>query len=514
MTYGNIEYDLQRCRDLLDEKDFEEAFFLATDLLGRAAESRDVVEVYADSALAFARPVDAVRACRRYLRGGERDPLITEWLLRAQWDLHLTEECLKTCRVLLETEPGSYTALDYGIACLLELGDFEGGGDIVDLAAEQTDDPHLAYQVAVARMMRGDEEWARRRFEQFLEEDPSEPGTYINLMRIHHLAKRYDDVETLYLEAIRREMDHADLHFNMGLALKARERDRESAKYFIRTVRRNAELPDAHFHLAQVLRGEGHPRLALSMLQRELGVDDTQPAVHAEMAWCAEDLGEYAEAVRMIEAAVERAPEWGVYLHSHAELLMKAAIPGREVEAIARAAVERDPEHAAGWQVLGRLAAERGEFKEAEEMLRRSANSKDATVEDEGWLGLIYAQTNRPADARPLLERAARTYPFWQPVGDALGRILGHAVPCRFEVRLTRSERDQPYRVLHVVAPDETGAREAVRVAGADQEAEPREVVEEVLPLGFELDRAPGVVWDSGPSRSRYPRPPEEPAPG
>jgi tetratricopeptide (TPR) repeat protein len=513
VTYEDYDADLERCRELIEADLFDRALTHARTLLERAGGDAEVVSVFCEAALAAKQPAAAIRACRRYLALGVVDNDVLEWLIRAQYDLHLTEECRRTCRLLLERDPGNYTALDHGLDTLLELGDFEDGRDIIDAAGELEDDPHLGYQVAVARMMRdgeGEAEWARERFERFLEREPNAPGSYINLMRIHHLAERYEQVEALFVEARRRGIDHPDLTFNMGLALKAQDRGREAVRFFIQTVRANAELPDAHFHLAQILRAVGHPRLAMSMLQRELEVDDTQPAVHAEMAWCAEDDEEYALAVRMIRAAVERAPDWAVYRHSLAELIMRAGGDLADAEAAAREAVDLDGRHAAGWQVLGRIAAERGDLERAERYLRRAVRARDATTEDEGWLGLVLAERDLRQDARPLLERAARTYPFWEPVGDALGRIRGHPLPVRFEVRLARSGPERLFRVLHVVASDEDGARETVERARDGEAPDSGEVVEEIRPLGFELDHDGGVVWDSGPSRSRYPRPPEE----
>jgi tetratricopeptide (TPR) repeat protein len=304
---------------------------------------------------------------------------------------------------------------------------------------------------------------------------------------------------------MRRELDHEDIHFNMGLALKAQERDIEAARFFIRTIRRNAELPDAHFHLGQILRMEGHPRLALMMLERELRVDDTRPAVHAEMAWCAEDIEEFEAAERMIRAAVERAPDWGVYRHSLAELIMKAEGDRAEALATAQEAVRLDPEHAAGWQVLGRLAAEAGDFESAEANLRNAVGATDATAEDEGWFGLLLCETGRDDEARALLQKAGRAFPFWEPIIEALSRIDGRALPNRFEILL--HERGGDYRVLHVVAADEHTARDlASRALPVLCPFE--DLIEEVRDLGAEVDLQPGLVWDSGTSRTPYPEPP------
>ena len=510
--FGDLHYDVERCRAMLDDEEFGDAFDLATDLIERAPSDLDVASVYCDAALAAGHPGKAVRVCAGFLKRGEEDPEILEWLARAQWDLHLPEQCRATCRRILARDAENYTALDYGLATALELGDFEDTRDLVDMAAAcATPDAHLTYQTAVARMMRGEEAWARKRFEQFLEEEPEEPGTYINLMRIHHLAKRYAKVEQIYDLAVDRDIEHEDLEFNMGLAMKAQGRDREAASFFARTVRLNPDLPDAHFHLGQILRMEGHPRLALAMLERELRVDDTHPSVHAEMAWCCEDTEDFPAALRMIRAAVERAPEWGVYLHSLAELLLKADWNPDEAREAARRAVQLDPDHAAGWQVLGRLAAEAEDIEEAERLLRKAVASRDATVEDEGWLGLVLAESRQDQDARPFLERAVRTFPFWDPVGHALGRIRGHPIPCRFEVRLKGRGPEPWFRVLHVVAGDEDGARRAAQGVAAGVPAEGDEIFEDVRPLGFDIDHGPGIVWDSGPDRNRFPPPPDLP---
>lgn len=513
-SFGDHRFEIGRCRDLLDRGEFDEAFQVAGELIGQAPDDPEVVSIFSDAALEMNAASEAVRACTRYLRSAEGADLdVLEWLARGQWDLHLTESCRETCRRILVRDPDNYTALDYGLATALELGDFDRAKDIIDRAADhRSTDRHLSYQTAVARMMRGEEDWARNEFERFLDENPDEPGTYINLMRIHHLGKRYDQVEELYHEATKRGLDHEDIHFNMGLALKAQERDLEAARFFIRTIRKTAEkeveLPDAHFHLGQILRMEGHPRLALMMLERELRVDDTRPAVHAEMAWCAEDIEEFTAAERMIRAAVERAPDWGVYRHSLAELIMKADGDRIEAKATAQTAVSLDPEHAAGWQVLGRLAAESGDFSLAEDHLRHAVGATDATAEDEGWLGLLLSQQGRADEALPLLERAARAFPFWDPVIAALTDIRGRPLPNRFEVLIHDTRSGDDYRVLHIVAKNEVAARKAVAKTLRATVAKPEDLIEVVRDLGAEVDLLPGVVWDSGTSAHRYPEPP------
>ena len=508
-SYGDHQFEIGRCRELLEDGEFPEAFQLAGELLSQAPDDPEIVGIFSDAALEVGAASEAVRACTRYLRtSSDQDLEVLEWLVRGQWDLHLTESCRETCRRILEREADNYTALDYGLATALELGDFERTKDIIDRAAShRTTDRHLSYQTAVARMMRGEDDWARNEFERFLDENPDDPGTYINLMRIHHLGKRYELVEQLYEEALRRDLDHEDIHFNMGLALKAQERDLEAARFFIRTIRQNEELPDAHFHLGQILRMEGHPRLGLMMLERELRVDDTRPAVHAEMAWCAEDIEEFAAAERMIRAAVERAPDWGVYRHSLAELIMKAEGDRDEALATALEAVRLDPEHAAGWQVLGRLAAEGNDFESAEAHLRSAVGARDATAEDEGWLGLLLSETGREDEARSLLQKAGRAFPFWEPVIEALSHIDGRRLPNRFEVLLHEKRSEDDYRVLHIVAPDERAAREIA--ARALPESVPLDdLIENVRDLGAEIDLRAGLVWDSGSSRTPYPEPP------
>jgi tetratricopeptide (TPR) repeat protein len=467
-----------------------------------------VTAVYCDASLACGRAADAVRAAQRFLRRGERDLEVLEFLVRSQWDLGLAEQCRKTCRRILRIDPNNYTALDYGLATSLDLGDLESSRDIIDLAMEhRSEDRHLMYQTAVARMMTGPDEWARERFEQFLADDPRDPGTYINLMRIHHLAEDFEQVRVLYWKAAANGIRHEDLEFNMGLALKAEDREREATRHFIRAIRNNPGLPDAHFHLGQILRNEGHPLFALRLLDRELRVDDTHPAVHAEMAWSAEDIGDYQAAVRMIEAAVERAPDWAVYEHSRSELLLKADPDSTEADAVARRAVEMDPSYAAGWQVLGRLAAERQDLAEAERCLAKAVDAADATAEDRGWLGLVMAELGRKDDALRLLESAARVHPSWRAVGEALGVLRGQPVPNRYEVCLTgRDAKDRTwYRILHVVASDEDEAGR--NVLAPDGPGRRRELLE-IRSLGYDVDHEPGIVWDSGPTDRRYPDPP------
>ena len=62
--------------------------------------------------------------------------------------------------------------------------------------------------------------------------------------------------------------------------------------------------------------------------------------------------------------------------------------------------------------------------------------------------------------------------------------------------------------VIHVVAGDERDARRAALRESREPDSA---AVEEVLPLGCEIDHDPGVVWDSGRTGRRYPQPPVPP---
>ncbi len=510
MDFDHLERELLRCRNLLDEERYDEAWRLARRLREKAPEDPEVLAVYCDAALSAGHPAEGLKTARAWLRLVPDDIEAREWLARAQWDLHLTEACRATCRLILAEEPENYVALDYALATVLELADFPECGDLIDLAARcQSADRHIRYQTAVARLMRGgEEEWALAAFEAFLAEDPDEPATYVHLMRIHGIAGRHDRATEVYEAARARNLRHEDLEFNMGLALLDRGEPRAALYHFVAAVRAAPEVPDAHLHVGQILRDEGHPRLALAVLARELRLDDTNPAAHAEIAWCQEDLGNLPEAVRMMRGAVERSSDWPIAHHSLAELLLKADPGSPEAGTVALRAVALDENHAGGWQVLGRLAAARGEFDEAERLLRKAVAAKDRTAEDEGWLGLFLADRERREEARPFLERAIRTYPQWDPAAQALERIRGRPLPRRYEIRLAgRGSAGPWYRVVHVVASDEKYARESA-ISSEPAETRGREEVREVHVLGFEVDEKPGVVWDSGPTPRRYPHPP------
>ncbi|MEN8150019.1 MAG: hypothetical protein ABFS86_09360 [Planctomycetota bacterium] len=517
MDFGEYQSRMEDCRDLLEAERFEEAYGVALELLFEYDSDAAVVAMFCDACIASDRAAEAVRTAQRYLKRFEPEIEVLEYLAQAQWSLDLYEPCRRTCRKLLNRMPDNYTALDYGLATTLELGDYEDARDIIELAVDNhRGDDHLRYQTAVARMMRrskdeGDDAWAREVFDDFLAREPGEPGTYINLMRIHHLHERFARVEDLYRAATSQGLAHEDLDFNMGLALKAQDRDRESARYFISAIRRNPGIPDAHFHLGQILRTEGHQRMALWILDRELSVDDTHPAVHAEMAWCSEDLGEYAAAVRMIRAAVERAPDWAIYQHSCAELLLKENPESTEAGEVAARAVALDDSFAAGWQILGRLAAERQDFEEAGRCLEMAVIAPDATAEDRGWYGLVLAELGRADEAFPMLEAAARVHQSWPAVAVVLGELRGRPLPKRYEVRFSGRDDDGQalYRVLHIVAKSQAAARIALKAT----EHGDRSSEAEITRLGYDVDHEPGIVWDSGLTDQRYPPPPPPPMP-
>jgi hypothetical protein len=142
--------------------------------------------------------------------------------------------------------------------------------------------------------------------------------------------------------------------------------------------------------------------------------------------------------------------------------------------------------------------------------LAMAVKAADATAEDMGWYGLVLAELGRAEEALPMLEAAARVHQSWPVVASVLGELRGRPLPNRYEVRFSgRDEEGKAwYRVLHVVAKDEAEARAAIRdiqaIAGRSDEVD-------ILGLGYEVDREPGIIWDSGPTNRRYPEPPPPP---
>ncbi|MCS7065323.1 MAG: tetratricopeptide repeat protein, partial [Fimbriimonadales bacterium] len=148
------------------------------------------------------------------------------------------------------------------------------------------------------------------------------------------------------------------------------------------------------------------------------------PIGYSNLADTYNKLGRHEEALKVAERAIQIAPDSGMGWVNKGVALLKLGYP-QAAEAHFRRATELEPENVIGWNNLAIMLGERGEFAEAERIVRQHVLGRAPHFMGHQALGILYLKQGRPDLAEPELERALQALPF--PHGSLPEQLLQDA---------------------------------------------------------------------------------------
>jgi tetratricopeptide (TPR) repeat protein len=107
---------------------------------------------------------------------------------------------------------------------------------------------------------------AVRAYERALELDADHADAHVNLGRLHHDARRFDEAERHYRAGLRARPDDVTAAFNLGVALEDMGRLEEAVTEFQRAVTSDPGLADAYYNLSRLCAQLGRKTEALRYL--------------------------------------------------------------------------------------------------------------------------------------------------------------------------------------------------------------------------------------------------------
>jgi tetratricopeptide (TPR) repeat protein len=212
--------------------------------------------------------------------------------------------------------------------------------------------------------------------------------------------------------------EDADVHNNLGSALRDRGRIDAAVASYRRAVEIKPHSILAHNNLGNCLRDLGEHAAAAASYRVSLAADPEQFDVYIHLGHVLLELGEADAAAESYRRALMINPENAVV---HANLAMALKLQDRlaDAEASCRRALEINPALAAPLALLGQIHAEKNDFIEAENLIRR-AISIDPNM-PEALVGLVRLRKMTPGDA------------YWLAAAE---RIVAGQLPPRKEARL------------------------------------------------------------------------------
>ena len=303
-----------------------------------------------------------------------------------------SEKALELYDVALDLDPGSLEARLQKAMFLFRQRRFEAVEELLAETLEKHPDaaPLNTVYAQVVEIRRGELEAAEARLRRVIARDPFLPSAWRLLGDVLERTERGEEAAEAYREGLKRAVDDAELHAQLGILL----------------ARRGGEV-EAEVHLREALRLAAKPR----------------PEVRVALgAWLAEHR-RFTDALSEYEKILESRPRHPGARNNRAIAFYQT---GRleEAEAELLTLVEHHPGHADAHNNLAAIAFGRGDLAEAEARARRALELDPGMAEAWNNLGLALAGRDAPREARAAYEEALELLPAYWQARLNLGQLL------------------------------------------------------------------------------------------
>jgi tetratricopeptide (TPR) repeat protein len=287
---------------------------------------------------------------------------------------------------------------------------------------------------------------------------PDDAELHTNLGNALRARGQADAATASHRRALALRPEYAEAHNNLGAALLDMGRTAEAAECFRRAVAFERGLVAAHANLGNALRLLARLDEALESFRRALALQPGRLDLLNQLSSILCDLGQYEEAAASCRRALELRPQWAE-MHSNLGMVLMLHNRAAEAEASCRAALEINPKLTGAMVLLAELHAARGEFAQAEQQLHAAlaidrdlpdawaalARWRRMTRADGAWL----AEAQRVAALRLAPRREVRLQyalgKYFDDIGD-FAQAFGHF---RRANELTRSFNARHDRARH-----------------------------------------------------------------
>jgi tetratricopeptide (TPR) repeat protein len=221
------------------------------------------------------------------------------------------------------------------------------------------------------------------------------------------------DAERCYREAIAKDADFGEAHFNLGNVLSELGRLREAAAAFERAIELLPQLATAHNNLAGVLSRLSEHDAADACYRRALALSPRAAHVHRNWGTALRARGRLVEALVCFRRAVVLEPTWAKSLQSLATTAMELG-EWRLAQASCQRWLVQAPGNVEALGLSSIALDELGETAAADELLDASKLLREAelsTAPDGGSLHDFNAALARAAHADPTLRVPDATDP-------------------------------------------------------------------------------------------------------
>ena len=227
--------------------------------------------------------------------------------------------------------------------------------------------------------------------------------------RVFSEARRYDEAEAAYHEALALNPDVRGVWFNLGNNAFRQQQYREAVGYYQRE-QAAYPTPTVLVNLGRVYAELGVADSAQWAYEKAIATDAAQPHAYARLSQLYEEEGRFEEALQQAQHALKRDPENLNYRYLVGALLLQTGQLEAAIEYL-RPVAEQLPQHAAAQYNLGQALSRLGRTDEAQRFLAAADSARALEDDVARWTSLVEVSPNEPARWATLayaLRRAGR----------------------------------------------------------------------------------------------------------
>ena len=253
-------------------------------------------------------------------------------------------------------------------------------------------------------MNRGENDQARKRFEETLKSDPDDTDANANLGLIATNAGNMEEATVYLRRALDAKPDHAHANNNMAGLLASQNKLAEAEACCRRAIKTEPNFADAHCNLGNILSQQGRLDEAVECYREALRLDADKAAFHGNFGTTLLRLGRFDEAVEQYRQAVKLDPDAANLRSNFADALTAAGRPAEAMEQY-RETARLAPDNVESQRNLAWLLATSwdaslrngGEAVEIARRLNRLTGGKRSDIL--GILAAAYAEAGRFSEA-------------------------------------------------------------------------------------------------------------------
>jgi predicted TPR repeat methyltransferase len=205
------------------------------------------------------------------------------------------------------------------------------------------------------------------------EASPDLRKLYADAVR-HHQAGRLNNAEELYRQILAADPRIAEIHSNLGEALRVQGKLNEAVACHRRALNLKPDFAEAHNNLGNALKDQGKLDEAVAQYQRAISIKPDFAGAYLNMGNALKDQGKLDEAVAQYQRAISIKPDFAL---AHDNLGNALRDQGKLDEAVAQyqRAISIKPNFAEAYLSMGNAFKELGQLADAEVSYRRALDN-------------------------------------------------------------------------------------------------------------------------------------------